>query len=120
MLPPSHRDRYQEFLEALLQLQKVADLPTQEGASVNAALQKVQEIFTTKILNLSLDQLDLPAESRMQSYLTEIHRLMRMLQMDMMFLQASQHRETQQQRRTAFDHRVKNLISWCESILQTE
>ena|SRR4028118_2114363 len=120
MLPPSHRDRYQEFLQALLQLQKAAAHPHQEGASVNAALQKVQQIFTSQILNLSLDQLDLPAASRMQSYLTEIHRLMRMLQMDMMFLQASQHRETQEQRRSAFEHRVKSLIGWCESILQTE
>jgi hypothetical protein len=79
----------------------------------------VQEIFTSQILTLSNEQLDLPELSRMQSYLTEIHRLMRMLQMDMMFLQASQHRETQDQRRSVFDDRVKSLIGWCESILQT-
>lgn len=120
MLPPSHRDRYQEFLTALLQLQKAAAQPNQESVSLNTALQQVQQIFTNSVLALSLEDLDLPVRSRMQSYLTEIHRLMRMLQMDMMFLQASQHRETQQQRRSVFDDRVKNLISWCESILQTE
>ena len=120
MLPPSHRDRYQEFLESLLQLQKAAAKPDQESASVNVALQKVQQIFTSQVLILSNDQLDLPAIARIQSYLTEIHRLMRMLQMDMMFLQTSRHRETQKQRRQAFADRVKSLISWCESILQTE
>jgi len=121
MLSPLHRHQYQELLTALTQLQQTVNpvnIPATRSPS--QAFEQVQAIFQDQIAPLTSDDLDSTNPSRIQPFLTEIHRQMRLLQMDVMFLQASRNSETAQQRQIVISDRLKSLIGYCEALLQVE
>lgn len=121
MLAPTHRHHYHEFLTALEQLHHTAEKTANlQSDLLIAHFQEVQQIFTSPVKNLSGDEANAELGSRMQSYLTEIDRLMRLLQMDIMFLQAARNPATVQQRLSATRDRIKNLIGFAEAILQQQ
>ena len=62
--------------------------------------------------------LDPPATPLEQSYLTEIHKQLRLLGMDIKFLQASRVLATAQTRQTAASDRINTLIRYCDALLQ--
>ncbi|MBW4577921.1 MAG: heterocyst frequency control protein PatD [Aphanothece sp. CMT-3BRIN-NPC111] len=121
MLPPSHRHHYQEFLKALLQLLHTAqEAALNEDTSLNSSFGEVQQIFQRQILSLANDDSDSVLNSQIQPYLTEIHRLMRLLPMDITFLHASRHSATALARQVTLSDRIKTLIGFCEALLQNE
>ncbi len=112
MLLPLHRQHLQEFITALEQL-----LPTSQQAEnlelLREQFQEVQQIFQGQILTLSRD-----GSLTYQPYLTEIHRLLRLLQIDVMFLLSSQQAVTSQQRQRGIEERIKAARALCEVLLQ--
>lgn len=120
MLSPLHHQYCQELLTALRQLQQTVNSVNTETRSRTQAFEQVQEVFQRQIANLTSDDLDPVHPSRIQPYLTEMHRQMRLLQMDVMFLQASRNLTTTQQRQLTMSDRIKSLISYCEALLQVE
>ena len=122
MLPPSHCDRIQEFVNVLKQLHPTVNSAphNQEDISLSSTFQEVKKFFQEQIVSLTDDNLDSDDAYRMRSYLTEIHRLMRLLQMDMMFLQASRNPVTEKQRQSGMSDRIKTLIDYCEAWVQNQ
>lgn len=121
MLPPSHLDRIEEFLQAIARLQKTAEpADNLEDASLERTFQEVQQISTSLILGGNGDDSNQALAPRIQSILTEIHRQMRLLQMDVMFLKASRQSATALTRQRIMSDRIKTLIGYCEALRQTQ
>lgn len=117
MLPQFYRDRYQEFSTALAYLQQSATNATSDPTSLRQNFEHVQKLFHEKILSLDNDNLDPSVGSRVQSFLTELNKQMRLLGIDVMFLQASRQSATKEQRLVQIRSRIETLISYCNALL---
>ncbi|NBD17925.1 MAG: heterocyst frequency control protein PatD [Cyanobacteria bacterium] len=117
MLPLSYRNAYQRFLEKLNQLQR----QLQEEANpvtLKSVFSELQQQFQEEIMSLTGEELTGETLSRWQSSQTEVHRLMRLLQNEMMFLQTSQRSETSQQRLARVRDRVAKLIHFATAFTE--
>lgn len=118
MLPPSQRKCYQEFQQALEQLQLTASAPKLDVVALRNDFQDVQQRFQSQIANLNADDLAPNHASRWQSVQTEIYKQMRLLETDLMLLQASRSAATSRSRAASVSDRIKTLIQYCEALLQ--
>jgi len=117
MLPLSYRNAYQRFLEKLNQLQR----QLQEEANpvtLKSVFSELQQQFQEEVMSLTGEELTGETLSRWQSSQTEVHRLMRLLQNEMMFLQTSQSSETSQQRLARVRDRVGKLIHFATAFTE--
>ena len=114
MLPLSYRERYQAFLEMLQQLHQQLEIEA-DPVSWKATFKQLQDQFQGEILSLSGEELTGETRSRWQSSQTEVHRMMRLLQNDMMFLQTSRSSNTSQQRFAIVRDRVGKLIDFAKA-----
>lgn len=106
-------DKYQSLLNLLEQLRTdISNLQvsTPELKERVAALQK---LFGQDIIPLGLD-----ANSREQSYQTEMSKQLRLLEVDVMFLQGARQTSTAQTRLKTISDRLSTLIQYCQAILQ--
>lgn len=121
MLSPSYRQRYLEFLQVLQQLgETLSSASNSVPAQLRERFQAVKAVFGGQIANLTGDELDPADLPRWQSCQTESYRLMKLLEMDLMFLQASRQAQTATPRIAAMTERIKTLIGYCEALLQKE
>lgn len=116
MLPKVYRQRYQDLQQALEQLQQlttsVLNVP-----KFQKDLLETQQLFQQQILSLDADELDPKEEPQVRSYQTEIGKQLRLLGMDVMFLQAARKSETLQQRQIQLSDRLVVLIGYCDALL---
>jgi len=119
MLPLSYRKRYQAFLETLNQLNSEL---TEEAnpANLKPIFSQLQQQFQGEIMTLTGEDLTGENFSRWQSFQTEIHRTMRLLQNNMMFLQTSRSTKTSQQRLATVRDRVGKLINFATALIQND
>lgn len=118
MLPLTHRQPYQKFQEALQEVLNHApdiDLPKTELPEKFANL---LHLFQNEIASLSIDDLELEYASRWQSVQTEFKRQMRLLETDVLLLQAARNEATITTRVEGICDRFKTLIQYCEVLLQ--
>ncbi len=118
MLPSSQYQCYQEFKSALEQLREFTATPELEVVALQNKFQDLQQLFQSQIISLSADDLDSDDISRWQSFQTEIYKQMRLLQTDIMLLQASRNPATFRSRQTSVSDRINTLIQYCEVLLQ--
>lgn len=118
MLPPLHHQRYQEFQYSLEQLSQTATTSELEVTALREQFQDVQQHFRNHIVSLSAEDCEPDYASRWQSVQTEIHKQMRLLEADLMLLQASRSSATFQSRTANVTARIKTLIQYCEALLQ--
>jgi heme oxygenase len=118
MLQPSASQRYQEFKQALEQLSKSATAPDLQVAAVREKFQVVQQLFQSQIICLTADDMEEDHTSRWQSFQTEIYKQMRLLETDMMLLQASRSSATSISRASNVCLRINTLIQYCQALLQ--
>ncbi len=118
MLPPSQRECYNQFQQALNQLQDTATTPELEVAVLRDQFQDVQQLFQSQIAILSADEVEAEDASRWLSLQTEIYKQMRLLETDLMLLQASRSSATSRLRKANVSDRIKTLIQYCDGLLQ--
>lgn len=118
MLPPSQRECYNKLQQVLNQLQETATAPELEVAILRDQFQDVQQLFQSQIAMLSADEVEADYASRWQSLQTEIYKQMRLLETDLMLLQASRSSATSRLRRANVSDRIKTLIQYCDGLLQ--
>lgn len=118
MLQPLHCQRYQEFQQALQALQTAASTTDLPPDALSAHFQDVQQLFHSQISSLSADDLAPEQASRWQSLQTELYKQMRLLDTDMMRLQASRSSATSLSRSSTLRDRIHTLIQYCEALLQ--
>lgn len=118
MLPPSQSQHYQEFQQALEQLRDRMASPDLGVATILEPFQQVKQLYYDRIASLSADNVAPDLASRWQSVQTEIYKQMRLLETDMMLLQASRSSATFNSRVSSVSDRLNTLIQYCQSLLQ--
>jgi hypothetical protein len=117
MLSGLSYQHYQQFQNALRQLKITVTRSNPDLASLHADFLEVQQMFQLRIMDTDLDQIDPAVVSQVQSYQTEINKQMRLLGMDVMFLQAARQPTTTQQRQAQMGDRIDTLIRYCDALL---
>jgi hypothetical protein len=107
-------EKYQQFATKLEQLSSdfsdnLLDVPT-----LRQRLLELQQLFIQEIAPLT----DL--NSLQQSYQTEISKQLRLLEIDIMFLQGARQSATAQVRIKNIIERISTLIRYCQAIIQPE
>lgn len=117
MLPNDHQQRYRElrvFLEELC-TQVATDRP--DGTALRESVQRTQEFFAAQVLSLPFEGFDRPDKSGTQSYNTELHKQLRLLATDVLFLGSARHAATVQQRQAQLRERLTILLHYCDILL---
>ena len=95
----------------------LSNLPNDVIPNLKASLSHAIEFFESEILTQSFDELPDPIAGKMRSYLTESHRLLRLLPMDVMFIAAARNPATAEQRRQAYRDKLNLLLKYCQDII---
>ncbi|MEQ8963534.1 MAG: heterocyst frequency control protein PatD, partial [Coleofasciculus sp. C2-GNP5-27] len=80
--------------------------------------QAVKQLFDARIITISPDEVNQEQVSAWQSRQTEIHRHIRLLETDMLMLQAARNSATVQSRVAIICDRLNTLIQYCSAMLQ--
>ncbi len=91
----------------------LSSLPNDSTAAIESQLRSAIELFESQILTQNLDLLPDPIAAKMRSYVTESHRLLRLLPMDLMFITAARNPATIEQRRQAYQAKLDLLLQYC-------
>ena len=105
-------DKYQELATFIDELRTnvTTDKPNAEELRLN--LTKLQTFFLQQIIPL------VDANYQEQSYKTEISKQLRLLEVDIMFLQGAKQLTTLQSRLKTIEERLDTLIRYCQAITQ--
>jgi oligoendopeptidase F len=117
MLPTLHKKTYQKLLSILLALREEIAAPNSRLTSIQEAFQQIQRVFQDEILSLGDDELQDAIASRAHSVQTEMHRALRLLETDIMFLRSSKQIATSEQRLATVRDRLEMLIGYCQAML---
>ncbi|MEA5576579.1 heterocyst frequency control protein PatD [Anabaena sp. UHCC 0451] len=107
-------EKYQEFATLLEQLCSNVTNIQLNAPTLRQRLTELQQWFVQHIVSLT----DL--DSRQQSYQTEMSKQLRLLEIDVMFLQGARQSATAQARIKMIEERFKTLIRYCQAILQPD
>ena len=116
MLPERHSQAIAQLQQTLEHLQTRLTEENPDKATLTSAFRQARGLFDN-ILQLGDRDVDPSLISPLQSYLTEIHKQMRLLEMDFRFLQTSRQNATLQARQTQMRSRVATLMGYCKSLL---
>ena len=86
----------------------------------HAQFLQVQQFFQQQVGPLELAELDGAIAPRVQAVRTEMQKELRLLAMDVMFLQAARQSVTQQQRQEQLGDRLEKLLGYCQVLLEAE
>jgi hypothetical protein len=96
----------------------LSNLPTDSIPDLKVSLSRSIELFESEILPQNIDSLPEPIAARMRSYLTESHRLLRLLSIDVMFIATARNPLTIEQRRQSYQKKLDLLIQYCQAIIK--
>ncbi len=110
---------WQHFQELVLTMQQtfsaeleLAPLPARpQYAAINTYFQ--QQIMTT-----ADDPWPAAITGKMRSYITEIHRLLKLIQRDMVFWQSARQPVTQAQRQSEILSKLNMILQFCRSMIE--
>ena len=105
-------DKYQELATFLDEFRANVTVGKLNAGELRPHLAKLQAFFSQQIVPL------VDANSREQSYKTEISKQLRLLEVDMMFLQGAKQLTTLQARLKTIEERINTLIGYCQAITQ--
>jgi hypothetical protein len=95
----------------------LANLPTDASPELKLSLDRAIALFEVELLSQNIDDLPDPIAGKMRSYLTESHRLLRLLPMDVMYMTAARNPITIQQRHQAYQAKLDLLLQYCQAIV---
>ncbi|UUO14230.1 heterocyst frequency control protein PatD [Dolichospermum heterosporum] len=105
-------DKYQELATFLDEFRTNVTAGKLSAGELRPHLAKLQAFFSQQIVPL------VDANLREQSYKTEISKQLRLLEVDMMFLQGAKQLTTLQARLKTIEERIDTLIRYCQAITQ--
>ena len=112
MLPTEQILMWQQLFTLL------SELPTDSISDLKVSLNRSIEFFESQILPQDLDSLPDPIAGKMRSYLTESHRLLRLLPIDLTFIAAARNPTTLQHRRQAYQEKLDLLLQYCQAVIK--
>jgi hypothetical protein len=102
-----------QFIEQLTGLQTSAQGAPVDGRSLQQEFLQAQQLYQTQLLPALMDT---PTAERFQSYQTEINRALRLLGMDVAFLQSAKNAMTIQKRQAQMQQQLKTLLEFCQGL----
>jgi hypothetical protein len=107
-------EKYQTLANLLVQLRSdvAANQPDTTGLKQRVA--QLQQLFQREVVPLAV------ADSKEQSYRTEMSKQLRLLEIDVIFLQGARQAATAQVRLKTIGDRLTTLLQYCHAILQQE
>ena len=114
MLPTEQILMWQQLFSLL------SNLPSDSIPDLKVTLSQAIEFFEAEILPQDIDRLPDPIAGKMRSYLTESHRLLRLLPMDVMFIAAARNPTTTQQRHQAYQDKLNLLLQYCQAVINSD
>lgn len=116
-LPLEYFQTYQTLEQQVAEVNwAIAENPS--SASLKASISALQAFFQTRIWSLDLDELDSALAHQVQSFNVEIDKQLRLLSMDVMFLQAAKQAATTEQRLNQMRDRLALLLRFCNGLLE--
>jgi ABC-type transporter Mla subunit MlaD len=106
-------DKYQALVNLLEQLRTDVSNLQVSTPELKERVATLQELFGQEIVPLAE-----AANSREQSYQTEMSKQLRLLALDVMFLQGARQTATTQTRLKTISDRLSTLIQYCQAVLQ--
>lgn len=105
-------DKYQELATFIDELRTHVITDKLNTNQLRLNLTHLQTFFLHQIVPL------VDPNSQEQSYKTEISKQLRLLEVDIMFLQAARHSTTLQVRLKNIEERINTLLRYCQAIIQ--
>mgnify|MGYP000025958716 FL=1 len=118
MLSQLHNQPLREFQEALEQMYYQVGADDVARSAIQEQFQALKGLFISQIASISVEDIPLDYVSRWQSLKTEIYKQIRLLENDLMLLQASRSPETAKLRQKGVCDRIGTLINYCQGWLQ--
>ncbi|MEH1944375.1 MAG: heterocyst frequency control protein PatD [Nostoc sp.] len=117
-----NREKYQALVTLLEQLRSDATTTQIVAPELRQRVTSLQQFFRQQIVPLAdVGETSSQAEDwRVQSYQTEMSKQLRLLEIDVMFLQGARQASTAQTRLKTISDRLTTLIQYCDAILQPE
>jgi hypothetical protein len=112
MLPTEQILMWQQLFTLL------SNLPTDSTPSLKVSISQALELFESEIITQDVDLLPDPIAGKMRSYLTESHRLLRLLPLDVMFIATARNPTTIEQRRQAYQDKLNLLLKYCQAAIE--
>ncbi len=107
-------EKYQTLATLLEKLRSDATTTELDAAQLRQRLTSLQQFFGQQIVPLA------DADSKEQSYRTEMSKQLRLLEIDVMFFQGARQPATAQARLQTIGDRLTTMIKYCDAILQQE
>ncbi len=117
MLPKFGHLHYSTFLNQLVSFQNYLNSNKIEENLAKKHFEEAKNYFCFKILPLHLEDNDFHQMQQWQSWQTELHRTLRLLETDLLFWQSSRQPTTRQSRLQIICDRLDTLIRYCQEIL---
>jgi hypothetical protein len=96
----------------------LTNLPTESPSELQVSLNATIELFESALLAQDLDALPAPIAGKMRSYVTESHRLFRLLPIDVMLMAAARNQTTSHPRRQAYQDKLSLLQQYCQAAIE--
>lgn len=110
---------YQVFANLLEELRKYTITAAPNAPDeLQQRIMSLRKFYQQQILTLAAEDTENQNSGRINSYHTEISKQLRLLEMDMMFLQGAKQTTTAQTRLQAISDRLSTLIQYCHAILK--
>lgn len=120
MLPDVLRLNYQTLQTLLMRLQTLTNQAHPDIIVLQTTFLEAQQLFQLQILSFNLEELPPAIASRLQSLQTELSKQLRLLAMDISFLQSARQSITAQKRQAQMRDRIDLLLQYCEAANPTE
>ncbi|KAB8316520.1 hypothetical protein SD81_025360 [Tolypothrix campylonemoides VB511288] len=111
------REKYHALNILLKQLHSDVATAKVDASQLRLSVTSLQQFFQQQIVPLVNDT-DSIDEGRLQSYQTEISKQLRLLEIDVIFLQGARQASTARHRLDAIGDRLTTLIEYSNAILQ--
>jgi hypothetical protein len=111
-------DQYQIFQTAVAKLAKdLTPAPELSPLELKRQLTLLQATFSETIAPIDLTDIPPPANHRLQSLQVEIAKELRLIQVDLLFLQTAKQPETVAHRQRQMQGRLATLLRYCAIVL---
>ncbi len=120
MLQGRDYEEHQAFQQILHRFSTAISQNVADSAGLQLQFSELQQFFQLRVASLELAALNSVDASRVQAIHTEINKQLRLLGMDVMFLQAARQPLTAQKRQVQMRDRLHLLLRYCDTLLHED
>jgi hypothetical protein len=117
MLPELYRQHCQQFRRLVEPLTTMVNPLSTDQTALKAGLQELQKFFKQELTAPDGDGPALEADGQVRALWVEVDKQLRLLAMDITFLQSARQPVTRSQRQGQIGDRLNRLLRYCDGLL---